>query len=325
MLVNCVGYQNGSRVRDLQMEEIPAFYRDHAGGFVWVAFCDPTPDELKLAQLQFHLPALAIEDTRKARQRSKLEEYENCLFLVIKSFEYPDAHGKDWNLGEVHIFAGSNFVVSVRMNYSKGFSDVRDRCEREPHLLSLGPGFILYALLDSMVDRYFPIVSHLEEQLENLEERIFRQHNPTENIEVLYSLKQRVIHLKHSASDLNEAIGKLYGGRVPAICMGVQDYFRDVADHLYRINSSIETLREMLITALHVNLTMVSISDSQVSKKLAAWAAILAVPTMIAGIYGMNFKHMPELEWTLGYPVVLLSIAAIDLFLFYRFKKTRWI
>lgn len=325
MLVNCVGYENGKKIKDLAANEVSDFLQKHTKGFIWVALFEPTAEEMYQAQQQFNLHPLAVEDALKANQRPKLDEYDQSLFLVMKAIEYTDASKEDWKVGEVHVFVGSQYVVSVRRNYSKGFSDVRERCEKEPHLLKLGPGFILYALVDSMVDRYFPIVSQLEEDLENLEEQIFRQSNPTENIEVLYSLKQRILALKHLTSDLIEAVGKLHGGRVPSICLGVQDYFRDVVDHLHRISNSIETLREMLITAVHVNLTMISISDSKVSKKLAGWAAILAVPTMIAGIYGMNFKHMPELEWPYAYPAVLGGIIAIDLYLYWRFRKAKWI
>jgi magnesium transporter len=176
-----------------------------------------------------------------------------------------------------------------------------------------------------VVDRYFPVVSWLEDELEKIEEKIFTQNDPQKNIELLYSVKQRVILLKHTSSAMLEAVGKLHGGRVPAICLEVQDYFRDVLDHVHRINDSVERIRETLITAIHVNLTMISISDSKVSKRLAGWAAILAIPTMVAGIYGMNFKYMPELEWQWGYPVTLGFIVLLDSYLLFRFRRAGWI
>ncbi|HPI40428.1 MAG TPA: magnesium/cobalt transporter CorA [Pseudobdellovibrionaceae bacterium] len=321
MLVNCVAYKEGQKAQELEPKEILNYLKKEEG-FIWVALVNPEPSEIYELQRQFTLHPLAVEDTLKAHQRPKIEEYENSLFFVMHAYELEN---EDLKAGEVHIFAGPNYILSVRHNYNKGFADVRERCEREPHLLKLGPGFILYALIDAVVDRYFPIVSQLEDSLEDLEEQIFKQEDPRENIELLYALKHKIILLKHSTADLLEAISKLHGGRVPALCMGTQEYFRDVVDHLHRINQAIETTREMLITAIHVNLTMISIGDSRVSKSLAAWAAILAIPTMIAGVYGMNFRFMPELESPWGYPITLLSMVLIDIYLFYRFKKSKWI
>jgi magnesium transporter len=179
--------------------------------------------------------------------------------------------------------------------------------------------------MDTVVDRYFPILDNMESELEQIEEQIFVRNAARSNIESLYALKQRLMVLKHAVDPLMEATGKLYGGRVPQVCSGMQEYFRDVYDHLHRIHASIEGIREMLTTAIQVNLGMISLSESEVTKRLAAWAAIIAVPTMVAGIYGMNFKNMPELEWSFGYPLSIAVMVVIDVYLYLKFKKTRWL
>src|SRR4030095_3431716 len=207
-----------------------------------------------------------------------------------------------------------------RHRAKKGFGNVRARCEREPELLKQGGGFVLYARMDTVVDRYFPILDSMESELEQIEEQIFVRNAARSNIEALYALKQKLMVLKHAIDPLMEATGKLYGGRVPMVCTGMQEYFRDVYDHLHRIHATIEGIREMLTTAIQVNLGMISLSESEVTKKLAAWAAIIAVPTMVAGIYGMNFKHMPELDWTFGYPLAITIMVVIDVYLYFHFR-----
>jgi magnesium transporter len=179
--------------------------------------------------------------------------------------------------------------------------------------------------MDTIVDRYFPILDALESELEGIEEQIFVRNTARSNIEALYALKQRLVVLKHAVDPLMEATGKLYGGRVPQTCTGMQAYFRDVYDHLHRIHATIEGIRDMLSTAIQVNLGMISLSESEVTKKLAAWAAIIAVPTMVAGVYGMNFENMPELKWAYGYPIAIAVMVVIDVWLYLRFKKTRWL
>lgn len=199
------------------------------------------------------------------------------------------------------------------------------RSEREPELLRHGAGYVLYAITDAVVDRYFPVLDTLEVALEEIETRIFAGENNRAIIEALYGLKQKLMILKHATSPLLEAIGKLYGGRVPYQCARLQEYFRDIYDHLVRLNQSIESLRQMVTTAITVNLSLLTIQDNEVTKRLASYAALIAVPTAIAGVYGMNFKHMPELEWEHGYPIAISIMAALDFYLFYRFRKSKWL
>lgn len=321
MLINCVAYQEGKKLGDIQIAEI-SDYLDRPGCFVWVALHDPEPDELAVMQHEFGLHELAVEDASKGHQRPKIEEYGDSLFVVMKTVEMS---GGALSVGEVDVFAGENYVLSVRNDTTKGFASVRARCEREPHLLRQGSAFVLYALMDAVVDRYFPIVEELENELEAIEANIFTTGTERANIECLYQLKLKVMVLKHAVGPLMEAEGKLFGGRVPALCFNTQEYFRDVYDHLSRINTTIDTIRDTITTAIQVNLSMVAISDSEVNKRLAAWAAIFAIATAFVGIWGMNFKQMPELDWKYGYPLALVIIFSVCGYLYYRFKKSGWL
>jgi magnesium transporter len=225
----------------------------------------------------------------------------------------------------VDIFVGPNYVLSVRRGVEKGFRDVRERTEREPDLLKHGSSYVLYALMDSAVDRYFPVLNALETELEQIEGRIFASHNARANLEDLYGLKQKLVTMKHAIAPLLEAVGKLYGGRVPYMCANLQDYFRDIGDHLNRLNQNIDAIRDMVITAISVNLSMITLEESQTMKALAAYAALIAVPTLIVGIYGMNFEHMPELHWVFGYPFVLGLMGGIDMYIYHRLRKAGWL
>ena len=321
MLVNAIAYQAGRKLLDVPIEDISE-YVARPDCFVWVALKDPEPAELDQMREEFDLHELAVEDAHHGHQRPKIEEYGDSLFAVLHTIEQRDG---ELVTGELMVFVGHNYVLSVRLRTERGFKDVRERCEREPQLLQHGSAFVLYALMDSVVERYFPVIDDLESELETIEERIFARNAAQSNIEDLYDLKRKLMTLKHAVDPLMEATGKLYGGRVPQICRGMQEYFRDIYDHLQRIHGTIEGIRDMLSTAIQVNLGMISLSENEVTKKLAGWAAIIAVPTMIAGIYGMNFKNMPELDWAWGYPLAVLTMLVLDVWLYVRFKKTRWL
>ncbi len=321
MLVNCVAYENGSRLSDLPVEQI-SDYLARPNCFVWVALHDPTPADLDQMKDEFGLHDLAVEDARHGHQRPKIEEYGDTLFVVLHQLEEEQ---ENYRISEVNLFVGHNFVLSVRNRSEQSFRGVRLRCEREPHLLKHGAGFVFYALMDAVVDRYFPIMDHLESELEEIEDQIFAKGSARANIERLYALKRKVTLLKHAVAPLIESAGKLFGARGPAVCANSRDYFRDVHDHLCRINASIETIRETIGTAIQVNISMVAIEESEVNKRLAAWGGIFAVATAFAGIWGMNFKNMPELDWSLGYPSALVAIAVACSVLYYRFKKAGWL
>ena len=321
MLVNCVAYQEGTKLSDIPKEDISEYVK-RPDCFVWVGLKDPTPAELEEMREEFGLHELAVEDARHGHQRPKIEEYGNSLFAVLHTVDMKEA---ELHVGEVDIFVGPNYILSVRLHSERGFADVRARCEREPHLLKHGAAYVFYALMDAVVDRYFPILDALESELEKIEEQIFLRNTARSNIEALYVLKRSLMILKHAVDPLMEAVSKLYGGRVPQICSGMGEYFRDVFDHLQRLHATIEGIRDMQTTAIQVNLGMISLNETEVTKKLAAWAAIIGVPTMIAGIYGMNFKNMPELEWVWGYPVSVAVMVAIDIWLYLQFKKIKWL
>jgi magnesium transporter len=321
MLVNCVAYQDGRKLGDIPPEAISE-YVQRPECLVWVALKDPEPAELAAMQEEFGLHPLAVEDAHHGHQRPKIEEYGDSLFVVLHTVEKtPEGMLK----GEVDVFVGPNYVLSVRNRTMQGFAAVRARCEREPELLRHGPGFVLYAVMDAVVDRYFPAIDALEEELERVEGQIFSGAPARASVESLYALKQELTVLQHAVRPLLEATGKLFGGRVPPVCARTQEYYRDVSDHLLRINQSIDGLREMVTTAMSVNLSLISLQENETTKRLAAYAALVAVPTLIAGIYGMNFEHMPELKAWFGYPLALGTMAVIDTYLFVRFRKAGWL
>jgi magnesium transporter len=321
MLVNCVAYQDGRKLADIAKEEIGKYVK-RPDCFVWMALFEPSVAELQEMRQEFDLHELAVEDASHGHQRPKLEEYGDSLFVVLQTVELK---GDDLQVGEIEIFVGPNYVLSVRMHSERGFQSVRTRCESEPHLLKHGAAFVLYALMDAVVDRYFPVLDALESKLEQIEEQIFKRNTARSNIEALYGLKQNLMTLKHAVDPLMEATGKLTGGRVPQLCMGMREYFRDVVDHLQRIQATIEGIRDMQATAIQVNLGMINLNETEVTKKLAGWAAIIAVPTLIAGIYGMNFKGMPEYDLPYAYPICIAVMLALDMVLYTWFKKIKWL
>lgn len=325
MLINCVAYQDGQRLGAIKIDEVSQ-YVQRPECFVWVALKDPEPSELDAMKQQFRLHELAVEDVRLQHQSPKIEEYGQSLFAVLHTIEKNEEN--ELVLGEVDVFVGPNYVLSVRNRTRHGFQEVRARCESEPALLKHGSGFVLYALIDHIVDSYFPILAALGDELEQTEDRIFEKHGLAASrtiIEDLYSLKRRLVMLHHHIAPLLEAVAKLTGGRIPHVCEGMQAYFRDVYDHLDRIVRTIEGRREMVVTAIQVNLGMISLAENEVTKRLGSFAALFAVPTMIAGIYGMNFQEIPELHFKYGYPICIAVMVLIDVLLWSRFRKAGWL
>src|SRR5688500_13265631 len=320
MLVNCVAYHRGQKLADIPLTEVRA-HLERRDCFVWVALKDPEADELAVLQQEFNLHELAVEDAQKGHQRPKIDEYGSSLFVVMHLSE---TVGPELQTGEVAIFVGPQYIVSVRRDAQLGFTVVRPRCELEPELLQHGPAYVLYALMDNIVDRYFPVLERLTAEIEEVEERIFAGQTTRAQIEAMYLLKRKLMMLDHATQPLIEVAGKLHGGRVPPICAGLHDYFRDVYDHLLRLKQSIDNLRDTVTTAISVNLSLITIQENEVTKRLAAYAALVAVPTMIAGVYGMNFANMPELQWRWGYPAAVATMVLIDVYLVYRFRKAKW-
>ncbi|CAN7317572.1 magnesium/cobalt transporter CorA [Rhizobacter sp. LjRoot28] len=322
MLINCVAYQEGRKVADIGPEAI-SDYLGRPGFLVWLALKDPTPDELKMIRDEFGLHELAIEDAETDHQRPKIEEYGDTVFAVAHTIEYGPTD--DLVSGEVAIFAGPNFVISVRNRSEHSLQEVRERAEREPHLMREGPGFVLYALLDAIVDQYFPVIEALESELEGIEEKIFVGGSGKENVRRLYDLKRRIAVVRHAVMPLLDSVGHLTRGRVPPVCESSRHYFRDVYDHLARIDGELDNLRDTISTAIQVNLSMITIDEAETTKRLAAWAGIFALATVFAGIWGMNFELMPELRWRWGYPAALGVMGLSCAWLYRRFRKADWL
>lgn len=329
MLVNCTAYGAGQRLRDLDLEEIPDTLADRST-FIWIGLKDPEPAEIMQMQTIFDLPELAVEDTLHGGQRPKLEEYEDerLLFVSMKVAESVEGgSGQQIHYGDLFVFVSERFVLSIRNGLQRGFSDVRARAEREPELLALGPAFILYALTDAVVDRFMPIVDQLEGELERVEATIFQAPPSRTTMATLHTLKQDVQELRHALPAVRDEPVFRIGGGPQAILVrnGLHEYFRDVHDHLQRINQSLDGLRDSVSMAMQVNLSLIGLEQSEVSKKLAAWAAIFAMMTTFAGIWGMNFEFMPELKWKAGYPLALLLMGGIGLLLYRRLRKAGWL
>ncbi|MEK6347500.1 MAG: magnesium/cobalt transporter CorA [Burkholderia sp.] len=325
MLINCAAYQNGQKLADIDIDDISE-YVARPECFVWVALKEPSKEELERMGEEFSLHELALEDALVGHQRPKIEEYGDSLFAVMHTVELD---GQDeFEIGELSVFVGPNYILSIRSHTSHGFQDVRQRCEREPHLLKGGAAFVFYALMDQVVDRYFPTVEALGAELEELEDRIFEKSSAGAAraiIQDLYSLKRRLMTVYQHTAPLLEPLSKLVGGRTPQVCSGMEHYFRDVYDHLQRITKTLEARREMVVTAVQVDLGMISLAESEVTKRLGSFAALFAIPTMIAGIYGMNFNNMPELHWRYGFYICLGVMAVTDLGLLWWFKRARWL
>jgi magnesium transporter len=321
-IVNCSAYDaSGRKIGNVEIDDISEVLK-FPGQFVWIGVHEPDAELLRKLQEEFGLHDLAVEDALGAHQRPKLEEYGDSLFVVLRT-----AHmeGGEVAFGETHVFLGPRYVVSIRHGASLPYTEVRARCERAPQLLGKGPGFVLYALMDFIVDHYFPIADAIEEAMESLEETIFAGAVGRETLEQIYRLKRDLVAVKRAVAPLMEVCNRLERFDLELIQSDTKLYFRDVYDHVIRINETVDTMRELLTSALEAHLTLVSIGQNDVTKKLAAWAAILAVPTMIAGVYGMNFQFMPELRWHYGYALVMGAMFGICGILYAQFKRVGWL
>jgi len=322
-VINCAAYSAGQRVADLPICDIHEALK-HADRFVWIGLYEPREEILREVQREFSLHDLAIEDALTAHQRPKLELYEGSLFVVLRTARLLEG-GRGLEFGETHVFVGDRYIVSVRHGSIKSHVGLRARCEATPQLLSKGPGFVLYALMDFIVDQYLPIVEALEEQLEALEEEIFGEKFDRDTTGRIYRLKRDLLALKRAVSPLVDVCNRLMRFDISLIPEDTRPYFRDVYDHVVRINEMIDNLRELLTTALEANLSLISVSQTEHTKRLAAWAAIIAVPTMIAGVYGMNFDAMPELHWNFGYPLIMAIMTVACAALFVGFRRSGWL
>ncbi len=321
MLMNGVAYRDGVRVGDVPLTDVGK-YLGHPGHLVWLELRDPGPDDLEELRRRFDLHPLATQDAACDHRRPKLDEYDDDLFVVMQLMR---ASGDALGQGQLAILAGPGYVITVRSRSKQSFESVRDRCERDPKLLGTGAGYVVYALMDEVVDRYVPVLEHLQVDLESIEEHIFVPGAARSNLQRLYALKRKALVLEHAVGSMLQFAGKFHGERVPTVCRGLQPYYRDIGDHLALIEAALDTIRETITTAITVNLSLVTIEESEVTKRLAAWAAIFAVATAFAGIWGMNFEHMPELKLTWGYPMALALIFGSGAYMWWRFRRAGWV
>ena len=322
-VVNCCAYAHGVKVGDIALDDISEVLKQ-PDRFVWVGLHEPNDQLLKKMQEEFGLHELAVEDALRAHQRPKLEHYGDSVFVVMRTAEVAP-NGHDVVFGETHLFVGPRYLLSVRHTSSHAHTEVRTRCEANPVLLGQGSAFAMYALMDFVVDQYFPVIDLLEGDMEQLEEEIFGAKFDRSVTEQIYILKRRMIEVKRAILPLVDVCNQLLRFDQALIPEPTRPYFRDVYDHVVRLNEMTDTLRDLLSAALEANLAMVSVAQSEISKRLASYGAIIAVPTMIAGVYGMNFEHMPELKETWGYPAVLGVIVTVCSVLYWRFRKSGWL
>jgi magnesium transporter len=321
-VVACALYRDGRRVQEIAVEEIGAFAgRD--GRIVWLGLHEPDEALLGTIQSQLGLHELMIEDANQAHQRAKLDLYDNVLFIVLRSTQL-DSKGII-QYGETHLIVGQGFVVSIRHGASASYAEVRQRCERNPELLRLGESAIMYAILDFVGDNCFPIIDKITEELEAIEEDIFSAMPAREKIERIFRLRSGLLNMRHAVAPMIEICNQLRRHDFPGRSSPIKPYLRDVHDHVLLVNEAIVDLRERLTAAFEASLLLSAARQNDIVKKLGSWAAILAVPTAIAGIYGMNFKNMPELEWPFGYPASLLLMLAICSTLYYCFRRAAWL
>ncbi|MEK7838040.1 MAG: magnesium/cobalt transporter CorA [candidate division NC10 bacterium] len=321
--MSCAAYADGRRVAEVAIPDISEVLAQ-PDRFVWIGLHEPDEALLREVQQEFGLHDLAVEDAHRAHQRPKLERYGDSLFVALRTAQMDPATRRA-DFGETHIFVGPRYVVSVRHGASVSYAEVRGRCEATPQQLRKGPGYVLYALMDFIVDQYFPIVEALEEDLDALEEEIFGRTLDRETTARIYRLKRDLLEVKRAVSPLVDVCNRLTRFEDDLIPEDTRLYFRDIYDHAIRINEMVDTARELLTTAFEANLSLISVGQNESMKKLAAWAAIIAVPTLIAGVYGMNFQHMPELGWMLGYPAAMAAMLGTCVGLYVHFKRSGWL
>ena len=321
-VINCAVYDREGKRRDITLDAISDALAVDDDSFVWVGLYEPEDALLDKLQEEFALHDLAIEDAQHAHQRPKIEAYGNSLFVAMHTAQVVDDHIR---FGETHAFLGPRYLVTVRHGASLSYAPVRARVEREPDLLALGPAYGLYAVMDFIVDNYLPIVSEFRDSLNALEKDIFAETFRRETIVKLYELKRELTQLRLAVAPMQDILSQLtriHGGLVPD---EVRLYFRDVLDHAMRVNESTDTLREMLTAAMSVNLSLVTINQGEIVKKLAGWAALLAAPTLITSWYGMNFQYMPELHFRHSYAVLIATVGVVCVGLYRYLKKVRWL
>jgi magnesium transporter len=329
-IVDCAVYRDGERQPDVAdwptaLDTVEA----HGTGFAWIGLYEPTEEQFQGIAERLALHPLSVEDAVHAHQRPKLDSYEDLLFAVVKTVHYddrlPGGAAEVVETGEVMIFVGPTFAITVRHGEHGGLREVRSRLESEPELLALGPSAVLHAVLDAAVDSYAVVTKALQEDIDEAETAVFADHDRIKDSNVIYILKREVLAMRRAAAPLSPVLRQLSRHRLALIDESVRDYFRDVDDHLNEVVDQVNSFDDLLTTLVAANLARVSVVQNEDMRKISAWVAIAAVPTMVAGIYGMNFDHMPELHWEFGYPLVIAVMGSACGLLYRAFKRNRWL
>ncbi|MCW2699843.1 MAG: magnesium and cobalt transport protein CorA [Blastococcus sp.] len=328
VVVDCAVYVDGRRQPPVAAEKALETAKAQ-GGFVWLGLYEPTEDELGAIADRYGLHPLAVEDAVYAHQRPKLEHYDEALFMVLKTATYVEheqltATSEVVDTGEVMVFLGPNYVITVRHGQHTGLTDLRARLEDQRELLCLGPSAVLYAVADLVVDSFVEVAGAVTDDVDELEASVFSPER-TDDIGRLYQLKRELMSLRKAVSPLEVPLQKLAERQIDVVPDAMRSYFRDVQDHAIRVRDQVGGLDELLSSILQASLARTTLADNEDMRKISAWAGIIAVPTAIAGIYGMNFRFMPELRWRYGYPLVLLAILVACLFLYRGFKRNGWL
>ena len=325
MIVDCAHYRDGVRQHEdaLSLEQAAACAKKGEGEFVWVGLFEPTDEEMEEVAKLFGLHELAVEDAERAHQRPKIEDYEDSYFIVLKTARYHD-ESETVHFGEIDLFVGPSYVVHVRHGEGSGLRGARRRLQERPDLMKLGPAAVVWAIVDQVVDDYQPVVQGIDDDIEEVEQAVFNPEDaaPTERI---YFLKREVIEFHRAVWPLLGPLESIERGAFPGMDEQLRRYLRDVSDHSRRVDEAITSQRELLTSILEANLALVSVNQNEVVKRISGYAALIAVPTFIASVYGMNFEYMPELDWRIGYPLVLALMAAVVTFLFVLLRRARWI
>lgn len=321
-VVNCAAYDRNGQRKDISLDAISDVLADDDDSFVWVGLNEPEAHLLDKLQEEFALHDLAVEDAQSAHQRPKVEAYGNSLFLAVHTAQKVDGHVA---FGETHVFIGPRFLITVRHGASLSYSSVRQRLEREPETLAHGPTAALHAVLDFVVDNYQPIAVDFENELDALEQDVFAESYRRGTIQRLYELRKELTRMRLAVAPMQDILSQLTRSPALQIPEAVRPYFRDVSDHAVRVGDTIDTLREMVSAAMSVNLSLVTVAQGEIVKKLAGWAGLLAAPTLIASWYGMNFVHMPELAGQYSYAILIGMVALVCVALYLYLKKIDWL
>lgn len=323
-VVNCVVYsrKTGHKLADIPLDQVSEALAGSADHFVWVGLHEPDAVEMRLVAAEFGLHELAVEDATRTQHRSKIESYDDTLFVVVRTARMEN---EDIVLGHTSVFVGPHYVLTVRQGASLSYAPVRQRCEKNPDKMRHGPAYVLYALLDFVVDNFYPVVEGLSQHLRDIEKDIFGSTFKRKTIRHLYELKGELVDMKLAVGPMHDVCGYLLRSDEKVMARSLTPYLRDINDHVLRINDVLNAQSEMVKVAMDVNMAMVTVGQNEVVKRLAAWAAILAFPTMIASFYGMNFEYMPELKWHYGYPLTLALMTGGCVYLWRRLRRAGWL